>query len=332
MTPSAPAAPPDVTPPERRPVLDTPLERRLTLRQLRIFQNVVDQGSFTRAAETLSLSQPAVTHQIQALSRAVGHSLFMPGRRPLELTAIGAALYDRARRLLAMVEETAEAIDDLAGLRAGSVTVAGDTTAGVYILPDALAAFRGERPGIALRLDVVNRAAVRELILRGDADIGVVGRLWEDDLLAAEDLVANQLMCYSAPQHPLSGRRLLPADLIDGPLLLREPGSGTRESAERILRDAGVDPVPAMEMASNGALKRAVAVGLGVTVLSTHAVGLELEAGLLRPLDVEGFPVRRMWHVVWASGRLLSPAATAFRTFLHTGGWRHSLATALGSE
>jgi len=302
-----------------------PLERRITLRQLRIFQNVVDEGSFTRAAHSLRLSQPAVTHQVQALSRAIGHPLFMAGRRPLELTAIGRTLCDRGRRVLGMVEETAAAIDDLTGLRAGSVTVAGDTTAGVHILPDALAAFRGERPGIALRLDVVNRATVRELILRGEADIGVVGRLWDDDLLAAEDLVDNQLMCYSAPGHQLAGRRLVPADLLDGPLLLRERGSGTRESAERILRDAGVEPVPAMEMASNGALKRAVAVGLGVTVLSAHAVGLELQAGHLQALDVEGFPVRRIWHVVWARERLLSPAATAFRAFLQSADWRLTL-------
>jgi DNA-binding transcriptional LysR family regulator len=87
-----------------------------------------------------------------------------------------------------------------------------------------------------------------------------------------------------------------------------------------------------MEMASNGALKRAVAGGLGVTVLSTYAVRLELQLGMLRPLSVEGFPVERMWHVTWTRERLLSPAATAFRAFLHSPEWRASLTIPLGSE
>ncbi|HEY6782945.1 MAG TPA: LysR substrate-binding domain-containing protein, partial [Candidatus Dormibacteraeota bacterium] len=187
--------------------------------------------------------------------------------------------------------------------------------------------------GVALSLDVVNRETVRELLLEGVADIGVVGSLWNDDALAAEPFLENSLMCFCAPGHPLAERELLqPIHLLGGPLLLRERGSGTRESAERILRSAGVEPVAAMEMASNGALKRAVAGGLGVTVLSTYAVRLELQLGLLRPLRVQGFPVERMWHVTWARERLLSPAATAFRAFLHSPDWRASLLIPLGSE
>ena len=140
-------------------------------------------------------------------------------------------------------------------------------------------------------------------------------------------------MCFCAPTHPLVDRQpLQPADLLDGPLLLRERGSGTRESAERILRGAGIEPVAAMEMASNGALKRAVAGGLGVTVLSTYAVRLKLQLGLLRPLDVQGFPAERMWHVTWARDRLLSPAAAACKAFLQSPDWRHALAVPLGSE
>jgi DNA-binding transcriptional LysR family regulator len=313
--------------------METRLERSITLRQLRIFTSVIEQRSFTRAAEALSLTQPAVTHQMQALARAVGRPLLDPGSRAPVLTAVGQALHDRAGRILAMVGDAQEAMDDVAGLRAGRVHVAGDTTVGIYVLPDAMAAFHREHPGVALSLDVVNRAQVRELLLEGIADVGVIGTLWDDDVLDAEPFLENSLMCFCAPGHPLAEREpLQPVDLLDGPLLLREPGSGTRESAERILRDAGVEPVPAMEMASNGALKRAVAGGLGVTVLSTYAVRLELQVGLLRPLRVAGFPVERMWHVTWTRERLLRPAAAAFRAFLHSPDWRASLAIPLGSE
>ncbi len=313
--------------------METSLERGITLRQLRIFITVIEHRSFTRAAEVLSLTQPAVTHQMQALARAVGQPLLDPGSRAPVLTAVGQALHERAGRILAMVGDAQEAIEDVAGLRAGRVRVAGDTTVGIYVLPDAVAAFHRDHPGVALSLDVVNRAQVRERLLEGIVDIGVVGTLWEDDVLAAEPFLENSLMCFCAPGHPLAEREALqPGDLLDGPLLLRERGSGTRDSAERILRDAGAEPIAAMEMASNGALKRAVAGGLGVTVLSTYAVRLELQLGLLRPLHVQGFPVERMWHVTWAHDRLLSPAATAFRAFLHTPDWRELLLTPLGSE
>jgi DNA-binding transcriptional LysR family regulator len=313
--------------------MDQRLERRITLRQLRIFTSVVELGSFTRAASLLSLTQPAVTHQMQALARAVGQPLLDPGSRTPVLTAAGHALHERAGRILAMVGDAQDAIDDVAGLEAGNVRVAGDTTVGIYVLPDAMAGFHRAHPGITLSLDVVNRARVRELLLTGGADVGVVGTLWDDDLLAAEPFLDNSLMCFCAPNHELVSREpLRPADLLSGPLLLREQGSGTREAAERILRSSGVEPNATMEMASNGALKRAVAGGLGVTVLSTYAVRLELQLGLLHPLQVRGFPVQRMWHVVWSRDRMLSPAATAFKAFLHSPDWRTALTVALGSE
>src|ERR1700674_5172862 len=156
------------------------LERRITLRQLRIFTSVVEHRSFTRAAETLSLPQPAVTHQMQALARAAGQALLDPGIRQPTLTAAGQALYERAGRILAAVGDAQQALEDIAGLRAGRVHVVGDTTVGIYVLPDAVAAFHREHPGVAMSLDVVNRAQVRELLLEGVADVGVVGTLWEE--------------------------------------------------------------------------------------------------------------------------------------------------------
>ncbi|MBC5804613.1 MAG: LysR family transcriptional regulator [Candidatus Eremiobacteraeota bacterium] len=311
------------------------LERRMTLHQLRIFKSTVDQSSFTRAAAALSLSQPAVTHQLQALSRSLGHALFQtqPGRAKLALTPVGQALYERASRMLALVQETDDVIGEIVGLQTGSVRVAGDTTVGIYVVPDALSAFHRAHPHIKLRLDVVNRNRVRELLQTGEADLGILGRLWKDDVFCAEPLIQNDLMWFSAPDHPLVKREPLRLkDLVNGPLLMREPGSGTREAAETIFRKHGIEPVPDMEMASNGALKRAAAGGLGVAMFSTCAVRLELGAGLLRPLRVRGFPLRRMWHTVWMRDRLLSPAASAFRDLLRSPSWRDQLPNPLGSD
>lgn len=302
----------------------------MTLHQLRIFVSVVDHGNFTRAAEALALTQPAVTHQIQALAKAVGHSLFQPTRGSTDLTAIGRALYDKACRILELVHETGEVIDDIAGLRKGSVTIAGDTTVSAYVLPDALAAFHKCRPGIDLNLLAVNRDQVRDALLQGQADLGVVSQLWDTDLLEGEPLLDNEYCCVIAPAHPLTRRQPMGSrELLGGPLLLREVGSGTREAADSVLAPLGI--LPDLEMASNGALKRAVAGGMGVTILSKHAVQLELALGMLQTLDVEGFPVRRPWQVVWARERLLSPATQAFRQFLRTADWRLTLPVPLGT-
>src|SRR6202166_3828661 len=154
--------------------MENRLERSLTLRQLRIFTSVVEHRSFTRAAEALSLTQPAVTHQMQALARAAGQPLLDPGIRQPTLTPAGQELYERAGRILATVGDAEEALEDIAGVRAGRVRVAGDTTVGIYVLPDAVAAFHREHPGVELSLDVVNRLRVRELLLTGGADVGVV--------------------------------------------------------------------------------------------------------------------------------------------------------------
>jgi LysR family transcriptional regulator, low CO2-responsive transcriptional regulator len=312
------------------PALASSLELRLTLHQLRIFKTVVEQRNFTRAAEQLSLTQPAVTHQMQTLARALGQPLLQPGR-VFELTPVGRAVYERAGRVLALVRETGEAIDELVGLRRGAVRVAGDTTVSVYVLPDAIAAFHREYPDIELSLEVVRRDGVRDLLLRGEVDLGILSVYGDDPLLAVEPLLESEFLCFCAPTHPLAGRSgLEPRDLAGAPLLVREPGSGTREATDEVLNRAGIRPD--LEMANNGALKRTVAGGLGVTIVSVHAVQLELTLGLLKMLEVEGFPIRRTWHVAWAAERLLSPAAQAFLAFLRGAGWRQSLALSLGVE
>lgn len=310
--------------------LGSSLERRLTLRQLRIFKTVVDQRNFTRAAEQLSLTQPAVTHQMQTLARALGQPLFQSGRA-FELTPVGRAVHERAGLVLALIRETGEAIDELVGLKRGAVRVAGDTTVSVYVLPDAFAAFHRLHPDIELNLEVVNRDTVRELLMRGEVDLGIFSVRGNDPLLTFETLLENEFQCFAAPTHPLASRsNLEPRDLAGAPLMVREPGSGTREATDEVLIPAGVRPD--VVMANNGALKRAVAGGLGATIISVHAVQLELSLGLLKTLDVRGFPIRRTWHVAQVAERLLSPAAQAFRAFLCCSDWRQNLVVSLGVE
>ena len=302
------------------------MERRLTLHQLRIFRAVVEHQSFTRAAEALCLSQPGVTHQVQALTEAAGHTLFQGNHGRMDLTPIGLALYERACQILSLVNHAEEEIDGILNCRPGSLRLAAGQTVASWVLPVVLAAFQRGYPDVRLKLLLEARAAVYEQLHRGELDLGVVRGPIENDDLEAEPMVEDELVCLCAPGHHLVQRQPLgPEDLADGPLLLRESGSGTREVIDDVFTRHAIRVVPAMEVAGNEPLKRLVAGGYGVSPLSSHAVRGELAAGQLIALKVEGFPIRRTWHLVWSQGRVLSPAASAFLELVRTPGWRAAL-------
>lgn len=306
-------------------------ERRVTVHQLRIFTTVADLRSFTRAAEQLHLSQPAVSHQVKALAAAVRAPLFEEIGRRIQPTETGRLLYEHASRILSEFEATGRAIDELHGLQRGLLRLVGDTTVGIYVLPDVLAAFKRAHPDVDVRLDIGNRRHVYERLLANDADFAVVGRTWlrPDVPLTVRPFLPNELIAIAAPGHPLAtGRRVSLARLAAEPFILREPGSGTRETADEALARTGRPLHVAMELASNGAIKRAVALGLGVAILSRYAVALELRLGLIVELPVTGFPLRRQWHLVFPRDRRFGPVGQAFLGFVSEGSWRTTLGQA----
>jgi DNA-binding transcriptional LysR family regulator len=300
-------------------------ERRVTVHQLRIFKTVADVRSFTRAAEQLNLSQPGVSHQVRALSNAVGAPLFEQLGPLIHPTETGRLLYDHAILILSEFEAAGRAIDELHGLKRGLLRLVGDTTVGIYVLPDVLGAFKQEHPDVELRLDVGNRQHAYERLLANEADFAVVGRPWLQPgvPLTARPFLPNELIAIAAPGHPLAGaHRVSLARLATEPFIHREPGSGTRETAEEALAKTGRPVHVAMELASNGAIKRAVARGLGVAILSRHAVSLELRLGVVVELPVTGFPLHRQWHLVYPRDRRFGPVGEAFLSFLDEGRWR----------
>ncbi len=310
-------------------------ERRVTVHQLRIFRTVADLRSFTRAAEQLHLSQPAISHQVKALSAAIGAPLFEEIGRRIQPTETGRLLYEHASLILSEFEAAGRAIDEHHGLERGLLRLVGDTTVGIYVLPDVLGAFKQAHPNIALRLDVGNRQYVYERLLTNEADFAVVGRTWlrPDVPLTVRPFLPNELIAIAAPGHPLAGaRRVSLARLADEPFILREPGSGTRETAEEALAKTGRPVQVAMVLASNGAIKRAVARGLGVAILSRYAVSLELRLGVVVELPVTGFPLRRQWHLVYPRDRRLGPVGQAFLSFVDGPQWPDALGEALTTD
>lgn len=290
----------------------------INLHQLRIFQAVVAHQSYSRAAEALIMSQPAVSLQLRALEREIRLPLFEKSGRTLRLTEAGEQLLAYSERIFALLDETQLVLEELRGARRGTVKVAASTTAGIYVVPAALGAFHRENPGITLTLDVVNRFTAQERLLNDEVDLAVMGLIEDAHELEVETFVPNELVVIAPPGHRLAGQADIPlAELRDEIILLREVGSGTRTDVERLL--GGVEGLPlhvGMELRSSGAIKQAVAAGLGLAVMPLAAIELELLTGRLVTLDVAGFPVHRHWSLARRAARHLSAAAVALWDFL----------------
>ncbi|OGO58106.1 MAG: hypothetical protein A2V85_04835 [Chloroflexi bacterium RBG_16_72_14] len=300
----------------------------VSIHQLRLLIAVVENGGFSRAADALGLSQPAISHQLKALSTAVGMPVIEIIGRRVQLTQAGNLLYVHAQRIVADFEAAGTVLDEFRGLRRGRIRIAGDTTVAIYVLPDLLGDFRQEHPDVELSLGVDNRRGLYDRLVANDVDFIVSGRLWLDTSvpLIARPFLGNELIAIASPRHHLAGRRRVTlAELAREPFIIREPGSGTRETTEEALQEAGVSYSPLMELASNGAIKRAVARDLGVSILSRYATSLELELGNLVELPVEGFPLRRQWHLFYPRDRRLGPVEEAFLRFVEDGRWKDRL-------
>lgn len=289
----------------------------INLHQLQIFQAVAVHRSYTRAAEALYLSQPAVSLQVRALEKTIGLPLFEKSGRTLRLTDAGRELLTYSDRIFALLDETKLVLEELSGARRGMVKVAASTTAGIYVVPTALGAFHRQNPDVKLTLDVVNRITVQEHLLNDEIDLAVMGLIEDTHELEVERFIPNELVVIAPPHHRLAGRSDIPLEeLVKETLLLREAGSGTRTDVERMFSARDIPLHIGMELRSSGAIKQAVAAGLGVSVMPESALELELKAERLITLDVEGFPVHRYWYLVRRAGRHLSAAADALWTFL----------------
>ena len=287
-----------------------------SLRQLRTFVSAARHLSFARAAEELHLTAPAVSMQIRDLEAAVGLPVFERSARSISLTTTGEYLLVHARRVLATLKEAEDTIARLRGVQVGRVTVGMVGTA-QYFLPKLLAQFRGEYPGVEVRLTVGNRDQLAKQLHDREIDLAIMGRPPKEADVRSEAFAQNLLGVIAGVDHPLAkARRIAPTRLGHEAFIVREPGSGTRAAMDAFFKAERIAPPAIMEMSSNETIKQAVIAHMGLTMLSLHTLGLEREAGQLAVLDVQGTPLKRDWHVVHLGSMRLSPAADAFRGFV----------------
>ena len=288
---------------------------RVTLRQLHAFEAVARLRSFSRAAEEMHVTQPAVSKQVRLLIDEIGLPLFEQIGKKVFLTEAGEELFATCADWLETWGRFEQSIANLKGLKQGRLRIATVTTA-KYFLPRVLGPFCAEYPGVDVAMEVVNRDRLLERLFSNRDDLYVMGVPPDDRKVESEPLMANELVVVATPSHPLAGRARIPIrELGAHRFLVREQGSGTRMTVERVFKENNVSFDVRMELGSNEAIKQAVAGGLGLAVLSRSTLRPE-GRGELIVLDVVGFPVRRAWYVVRPKDKQLSVVAEAFLHFL----------------
>lgn len=289
-----------------------------TFRQLSVFEAVARHLSYSRAAEELHLTQPAVSMQIKQLEENAGTPLFEQLGKKIYLTEAGRELSHYSRVIAQQLAEAESVLGELKGLQRGKLKISVASTAN-YFVPQLLAIFSQRFPTVTVSLDVTNRQALLAQLVNNEMDMAIMGQPPEGMHLVAESFMENPLVVIAPVNHPLAATKKIPlARLQSETFLVREQGSGTRVAMERFFSQHGIQFQAGMEMSSNEAIKQAVQAGLGLGILSLHTIELELETKRLKVLDVKGFPIMRHWYVVHRKDKRLSTAAQAFKAFLLT--------------
>jgi DNA-binding transcriptional LysR family regulator len=285
--------------------------------QLHAFLAVAEHRSFSRAADKLYLTQPAVSRQVQALEELLGMKLFDRIGRRIILTQAGNILYRHAHIAFQTLEEARETINQLRGLQRGHLRISAASTIGTYMLPQPLGEFKARSPNIEISLAITNKARVLQQVLNHEVELGFVGPPVEPAELEKEEYLLDELVLIVAPTHRLAHEESVGvAELGEEVFILREQGSGTREIMEEELARVRLSLRKAMELGSTEAIKQAVAANLGVSIVSKFAITLEILQGRLAVIKLPELNLLRQLFMVYHRGRTLSPAAQEFCSLL----------------
>jgi DNA-binding transcriptional LysR family regulator len=270
----------------------------ISSRQLRIFVSAAKHLNFTRAAEEVHISPPAVSMQIKEIELQVDAPLFIKEGRKLKLSPAGEYFLKHARHILQTLNESEKVIGQLKGNRVEIIKVGIISTA-QYFLPQVLKQFRKRHSEYKIILEIRNREQLIELLREGDIDIAIMGLVPKEIDTKVYTITNHPHVFIAAFDHPLTGlKKVQPEALNDFDFISREKGSGTRVHMETFIQDHDIQPNIIMEMSSNESIKQAVIAGLGISFVSQHTIASELKNNQLQVLEVMGTPIIRKWHVV----------------------------------
>jgi DNA-binding transcriptional LysR family regulator len=288
----------------------------LTLRQLKVFESVARHLNYTRAAEELFLTQPAVSMQVKQLEEHLGVALFEQLGKRIHLTEAGQEVLAYARTVTQQLDELESVLNRIKGLSGGKLRISVATTAN-YFIPTLLGTFSRRYPEVTVSLDVTNREALLQQLSENTVDLVIMGQPPSGLDVEAEAFMENPLIIVAPPGHPLAHQKKIPLKrLQEEVFLVREPGSGTRSAMERFFAEREIHLKTGMEVGSNEAIKQSVQAGLGLGLLSRATIEQELELKRLVVLDVAEFPIMRHWYLVHRRGKRLSAVAEVFKDFM----------------
>ncbi|MDB9458699.1 LysR substrate-binding domain-containing protein [Dolichospermum circinale CS-1225] len=285
-----------------------------TLHQLKVFEAAARHGSFTRAAEELFLTQPTISMQIKQLTKSVGLPLFEQVGKRLYLTEAGRELFATCRQIFETMDKFQMTVADLKGLKQGQLRLAVITTA-KYIIPRLLGPFCQLYPGIDISLQVTNHELILDRMMNNLDDLYIMSQIPDHFDVNFQPFLENPLVVFAPANHPLAKEKNIPIERLgEERFIMREPGSGTRSAVQSLLEKHGVKVKVKLELGSNEAIKQAIAGGLGISVLSRHT--LLTDAAEFSILDVQNFPIKRDWYMVYPAGKQLSIIAHTYYEYL----------------
>ena len=287
-----------------------------TLHQLKVFETVARHGSFTRAAEELSITQPTVSSQVKQLTKAVGLTLFEQIGKSLYLTDAGRELLSTCQDIFERLNNFQMTVADLKGMKQGQLKLAVITTA-KYFVPRLLGSFCQNYPDIDVALKVTNHKEIQQRMLNNEDDLYIVSNPPQEIDLYSQSFLDNPLVVVANKNHNLARKTNIPITSLDRePFIMREQGSGTREAVLKLFSKNNISVKVRLELGSNEAIKQAIIGGMGISVLSEHCLVSEGKSGQLTILDVENFPIERRWYVSYLAGKKLSIIAQTFLDYL----------------
>jgi DNA-binding transcriptional LysR family regulator len=290
------------------------------IRKLEVLCKVIELKSFTKAAEKCFLSQPTVSEHIRSLENELSQKLINRLSKEIEPTPVGKLLYGYATKIIRTRLEALQAVEQYSGKLVGKIMVGCGTIPGTYFLPELLSRFRNEHPSIRGVLRITSSKIITETVLAGELELGVVGARWHEKKLAWKEMFSDELTLALHPAHPLAGRTDVSLkDVAKTPFILREAESGTRKVFQKILEKDGIkenDLQVVAEIGSTAAVKEAIKVGIGISVLSKSAAQDDVDCGRLTTIVVKGLDMHRPFYLIQRKNRALSPVASAFVNFL----------------
>jgi DNA-binding transcriptional LysR family regulator len=297
--------------------------RYLTIQQLEALISLVEEGSFSRAAKRMLLTQPALTKNIKNAEDCIGARLVNRSSTGITLTPEGKILYDYARRLVRLRDEAKEKVLALRRATGGNIYLSASTIPATYILPRALSDFNKTNADIYVYIKTADSEEAMNMVLDAEVEMGIIGKKPMNKKLAADTLWKDRLVLVVSQNHPWRRKKFVTLpELSKEPFVIREKGSGTRDLFESQLAKSKAVSLDQFrvcgELGSSEAIKEAVIAGWGVSVISIHAVSRELSQGLLCEIPIQGLTMERNFYLICKRRFEFRPFHKTFVNFIKT--------------